>query len=102
MGLLDRHARRGGCVSAAEDRILRDWDDEFVRLTPEEAAELARLRALKDKAYRATPLGLLAGRYIRWMRNERGATKSTMVGYEAVVADLCVRWGDQPVDGLEP
>lgn len=76
--------------------------DALVRLTPREREELARLRALKDKAYRGTPLGLLAGRYCRWKRNEWGATEPTMIGYEAVVADLCLRWGDRPVEGLEP
>ncbi len=62
-------------------------DDGLVRLTKQEAAELARLRGLKNRAYRGTPLGLLAGRYIRWKKNEWGATEATMVGYEAVVAE---------------
>ena len=77
-------------------------EGELVRLTKREREELARLRGLKDKAYRATPLGLLAGSYCRWKRNEWGATEPTMVGYEAVVADLCLRWGTRPVEGLEP
>lgn len=77
-------------------------DDGLVRLTKQEAAELARLRGLKNRAYRGTPLGLLAGRYIRWKKNEWGATEATMVGYEAVVADLCQRWGERAVTDLEP
>ena len=40
--------------------------------------------AVKDKSYRATPLGLLVGRYLRWFRNEWGATPSTIRDYEAI------------------
>jgi hypothetical protein len=38
-------------------------------LTLAEAARMMR-DSVKDKSYRATPLGLLVGRYIRWFRNE--------------------------------
>lgn len=76
--------------------------DDLVRLSPAERAEIDRLRGLRKRAYRGTPLGLLAGRYVRWKKNEWGATQATMVGYEAVVADLCARWGDRAVEGLEP
>jgi hypothetical protein len=46
-------------------------------LTLAEAALMMRA-AVKDKSYRATPLGLLVGRYLRWFRNEWGATPSTI------------------------
>jgi hypothetical protein len=31
--------------------------------------------AVKDKSYQASPLGTMVGRYIRWLRNEYGATR---------------------------
>ena len=51
-------------------------------LTLGEAARIIR-EAVKDKSYRATPLGQLVGRYLRWFRNEYGATPSTLRDYEA-------------------
>jgi hypothetical protein len=47
------------------------------RLTLGEAARIIR-EAVKDKSYRKTPLGQLVGRYLRWFRNEYGATESTI------------------------
>jgi hypothetical protein len=47
------------------------------RLTLGEAARIIR-EAVKDKSYRKTPLGQLVGRYLRWFRNEYGATDSTI------------------------
>lgn len=44
--------------------------------------------AVKDKSYRATPLGTLVGRYIRWLRNEYGATPATVRDYEAILARM--------------
>ena len=42
--------------------------------SPETLAEAARVlrEAVRDKAYRATPLGQPLGCYVRWCRNERG------------------------------
>ena len=56
-----------------------------VRLTLGDAARIIR-EAMKDKSYRSTPLGQLVGRYLRWFRNEYGATESTLRDYEAVLA----------------
>jgi hypothetical protein len=50
------------------------------RLTLGEAARIIR-EAVKDKSYRKTPLGQLVGRYLRWFRNEYGATDSTIRDY---------------------
>lgn len=44
----------------------------------EEAGIILR-QALKDRAYRATPLGLEIARYYRWKKNEWGATADTML-----------------------
>jgi hypothetical protein len=38
-------------------------------LTLADAARMMRA-AMRDKSYRATPLGTMVGRYIRWLRNE--------------------------------
>jgi integrase/recombinase XerD len=55
--------------------------------------------SVKDKSYRATPLGLLVGRYIRWFRNEWGATASTIRDYEAVLARMALTLADKkPLD----
>lgn len=51
-------------------------------------AALMILDAVKDKSYRATPLGELVGRYIRWFRNEWGATPDTIRDYEAILGRM--------------
>ena len=55
--------------------------------------------AVKDKSYRATPLGLLVGRYLRWFRNEWGATATTIRDYEAMLARMALTLADR--DPLE-
>jgi integrase len=67
-------------------------------LTLAEAAQMMRA-AVKDKSYRATPLGLLVGRYLRWFRNEWGATGSTIRDYEAILARMSLTLADK--DPLE-
>jgi integrase/recombinase XerC len=64
------------------------------RLTLSEAAAIMR-DALKDKSYRASPVGLLVGRYLRWFRNEWGATASTIRDYEAVLARMSLTLADK-------
>jgi integrase len=57
------------------------------------------LAAVRDKSYRATPLGTMVGRFIRWQRNEYGATPSTVRDYEAILARMAVTLGDRdPID----
>ena len=67
-------------------------------LTLAEAARMMR-SAVKDKSYRATPLGLLVGRYLRWFRNEWGATASTLVDYESILSKMALTLADK--DPLE-
>jgi integrase len=67
-------------------------------LTLAEAASMMR-QAVKDKSYRATPVGLLVGRYLRWFRNEWGATATTIRDYEAVLARMSLTLADK--DPLE-
>ena len=62
-------------------------------LTLEDAARMMR-EALKDRSYRATPLGLHVARYYRWKKNEWGATAETLRDYEAVLARLCLYYPD--------
>lgn len=59
------------------------------RLTLAHAAAILE-RAVKDKSYRATPIGLLVGRYIRWARNERGFSPATIRSYEGQLARMAV------------
>ncbi len=59
-----------------------------------EAASIMR-EAVKDQSYRATPLGTMVGRYIRWMRNEWGATPATIRDYEAILARMSLTLADK-------
>ena len=68
------------------------------RLTLGAAARIIR-EAVKDKSHRKTPLGQLVGRYLRWFRNEYGATESTIRDYEAVLARMSLLLADrEPLD----
>ncbi len=58
--------------------------------------------ALRDRSYRATPLGTVVGRYYRWKKNEWGATDATMVEYEMPLARLAVFYSDLEVSDFEP
>ena len=64
------------------------------RLTLAEIAPMMR-SVLKDQSYRATPVGTMVGRYIRWLRNEYGATPSTIRDYEAILARMSVSLADR-------
>src|SRR3954451_12314565 len=61
-------------------------------LTLAEAAQMMR-QAVKDKSYRATPVGVLVGRYIRWFRNEWGATAATVTVDD--LRDVIDLWADR-------
>jgi site-specific recombinase XerD len=51
--------------------------------------------AVRDKSYRATPLGQLVGRYIRWARNERGLVDGTTIrDYEYTLARMSLTLAD--------
>jgi integrase len=55
--------------------------------------------AMKDKTYQRTPLGTMVRRYIRWMRNEYGATPATIRDYEAILARMSLTLADkEPID----
>lgn len=66
-------------------------------LSPLTAGDLARMirEAVKDQSYRATPLGTMVGRYIRWLRNEWGATPTTVRDYEAILARMSLTLADK-------
>jgi integrase len=59
-------------------------------------------QAVKDRSYRATPLGLEFARYIRWKRNEWGATDSTIRDYEAHLRNLALFFADLELADLQP
>lgn len=71
-------------------------------LTFAEAARIV-LGPVKDQSYRATPVGVMVGRYMRWLRNEWGATPSTVRDYEAILARMALMLADrEPFDvGVE-
>jgi integrase/recombinase XerC len=52
-------------------------------------------RVMKDKTYQSTPLGTMVARYIRWLRNEYGATPSTIRDYEAILAQMSLTLADK-------
>ena len=58
--------------------------------------------ALKDRSYRATPLGLEVAKYYRWKKNEWGATPSTLRDYEAPLALLALDHADLELTDFEP
>lgn len=64
------------------------------RLTLAEIASMMR-SAIKDKSYQTTPVGTIVGRYIRWLRNEYGATPSTVRDYEAILARMSLTLADR-------
>jgi integrase len=70
-------------------------------LTLAEASRIVR-EAVKDRAYRATPLGLEVARYYRWKKNEWGATKDTLRDYEAILAKLALYHADLELADMEP
>src|SRR5215211_3077641 len=64
-------------------------------------AEAARIMrdAVKDKRYRSTALGTMVARYVRWLRNEYGATDATVRDYEAILARMSLTLADRdPID----
>lgn len=64
------------------------------RLTLAELAPMMRA-VVKDTSYRKTPVGTMVGRYIRWLRNEWGATPSTVRDYEATLARMSIALADK-------
>jgi integrase len=70
-------------------------------LTLGEAARIIR-EAVKDKSYRSTPVGLEVAHFIRWFRNEYGATAETLRDYEAILAKLAIDHADLELTAFEP
>jgi integrase len=67
-------------------------------LTLAEASRIVR-EAMRDQSYRATPLGTMVGRYVRWFRNEWGATEATIRDYEAILARMALTLSDrEPIE----
>ena len=58
--------------------------------------------ALKDRSYRATPLGLEVARFIRWKRGEWGATPKTIRDYEAILAKMALYFADLELADMAP
>jgi integrase len=58
-------------------------------LTLAEAQRIVQA-AMRDNRYRETPLGTLVARFIRWFRNEYGASPATIRDYEATLARMAL------------
>jgi site-specific recombinase XerD len=52
---------------------------------------------MKDKAYQQTPLGVMVRSYVRYLRNEYGATDATIRDYEAILARMSLTLADREV-----
>lgn len=63
-------------------------------LTPGDLARMIR-EALKDKSYQSKPVGVLVARYVRWFRNEWGATPDSVRDYEAILARMSLTLADR-------
>jgi hypothetical protein len=69
-----------------------------IALTHADLARMMRDLPVKDQSYtKSGPVGTLAGRYIRWLRNEWGATKTTVRDYEAIIARMSLALADREV-----
>lgn len=64
------------------------------QLTWGEVAMMMRA-AVKDKSYQRTPVGVLVARYLRWFKNEWGATQTTVRDYEAILARMSLTLADR-------
>jgi integrase len=63
---------------------------------PDLAEAASTLRAaMRDHSYRATPVGALVGRYIRWFRNEFGATPDSVRDYEGTLSRMALLLADR-------
>ena len=76
---------------------------QTLRLTLGEAARIMReAERVKDKSYRSTPIGLEVAHFMRWFRNEYGATHETLRDYEAILAKLAIDHADLELADFEP
>ena len=66
----------------------------YPAVSPAEFAVMLR-DALRDKSYRASSLGVLVGRFVRWFRNEGGATSETLRDYESVLRRMVLTLADK-------
>ena len=59
-------------------------------------------RAMKDKTYRTSRLGLEVAHFIRYLKNEYGATPETLRDYEAILAKLALDHAELELAAFEP
>lgn len=88
-----------GVLGLADVRAFVD------RLPPTLRAQAGSLMirdTLRDESYRSTPLGLDVARYIRWKRNEWGATPDTIRDYEPILARLALFHADLDLTDFAP
>ena len=104
LALFEEAQSAPGCAGTelrvADDRS-RLSNGGRARLTLAEAARIMR-EAVKDKSYRSTPVGLEVAHFIRWFRNEYGATSETLRDYEAILAKLAIDHADLELAQFEP
>jgi integrase/recombinase XerC len=69
-------------------------------LTYAAAARIMR-EAVRDKRYRAMPLGPMVVRYLRWFKNEWGASPESVRSYEAILARMCLTLGETRFEAVQ-
>jgi integrase len=79
---------------------------QFANFAPGDGLTLALAartmrEAVKNKAYRATPLGLVVGHYMRQKRWS-GAAENTLLAYESVLARFALDHADLELADFEP
>jgi site-specific recombinase XerD len=92
-------------VTVAPPQTLAEARRLLDQLPPSLRAQLgsSMMRdAVKDRSYRATPLGLEIARYYRWKKNEWGATADTLRDYEASLARLALFFADLDLPDFAP
>jgi integrase len=102
MGAIDSLAnQKPGASAEARARHRRYQLPCTTDLTLGLAARIIR-EAVKDRSYRATPLGLKVARYYRWKKNEWGARPDTLRDYEPILRNLCLYFADLDMDDFAP
>jgi integrase/recombinase XerD len=90
-----------GTAQTAPPRHQEASPDAISTLQTLAFAARVQREAMKDKTYRATPIGLEVGRYYRWKKNEWGATVETMRDYEAILGKLALDHADLEIASFE-
>lgn len=81
---------------------LRQLLDQLPPALRAAGGSLMMRQSVKDRSYRATPLGLEVARYYRWKKNEWGATADTLRDYELSLSRICEHFSDLDLTDFAP